>query len=67
MLSNYKKMKTATIWITDDALRLPVEMRAEIFIGYMSCQLTSKKLLAAEEAESPTPTTSSMFVKPPAP
>ena len=67
VLSSYKKMKTATIWITDDALRLPVEMRAEIFIGYMSCHLTSKRLLVDEEAKSPAPTSSSMFVKPPSP
>ena len=67
VLSSYKKMKTATIWITDDALRLPVEMRAEIFVGYMSCHLTSKRLLTGEEAMSPEPTSSSMFVKPPSP
>ncbi|MBL9132565.1 MAG: DUF3108 domain-containing protein [Verrucomicrobiaceae bacterium] len=67
VLSSYKKMKTATIWISDDALRLPVEMRAEIFIGYMSCRLTSKKMLTGADAKSPAPTASSMFVKPPSP
>lgn len=66
-LSSYKKMKTATIWISDDALRLPVEMRAEIFIGYMSCRLTGRTLLTGTDMHSPAPTAASMYVKPPAP
>jgi hypothetical protein len=66
-LSSYKKMKTATIWVSDDAERLPVEMRAEIFIGYMSCRLTGKTFLTGKAAQSAAPSTASMFVKPPMP
>jgi hypothetical protein len=66
-LSSYKKMKTATIWVSDDAERLPVEMRAEIFIGYMSCRLTGKTFLTGQAAQSGAPSTASMFVKPPMP
>lgn len=67
VLSSYKKMKTATIWISDDAERLPVEMRAEIFVGYMSCHLTGKKILTGTDAQSTVPSAASMLVKPPAP
>jgi hypothetical protein len=67
VLSSYKKMKTATIWVSDDAERLPVEMRAEIFIGYMSCRLTGKTLLTGKAAQSAVPSSASMYVKPPAP
>jgi Protein of unknown function (DUF3108) len=66
-LSSYKKMKTATIWVSDDAERLPVEMRAEIFVGYMSCRLTGKTFLNGKAAQSPAPSAASMFVKPPSP
>jgi len=65
--SSLKKMKTATIWISDDAERLPVEMRAEIFVGYMSCHLTGKKILTGTDAQSTVPSVASMLVKPPAP
>ncbi len=44
-LSAYKKMKTATIWVSDDELRVPVEMHAEVFVGYMSARMTGIKML----------------------
>ncbi|MBK8092121.1 MAG: DUF3108 domain-containing protein [Verrucomicrobiaceae bacterium] len=66
-LSSYKKMKTATIWVSDDAERLPVEMRAEIFVGYMSCRLTNKTLLTGKAARASVPSSASMYVKPPTP
>lgn len=65
VLSSYKKMKTATIWVSDDEERLPVEMRAEIFVGYMSCRLTGKTMLSGASARSGTPSAASMLVKPP--
>lgn len=65
LLSSYKKMKTATIWVSDDEERLPVEMRAEIFIGYMSCRLTGKTMLSGGAARSGVPSAASMLVKPP--
>lgn len=64
-LSSYKKMKTATIWVSDDEERLPVEMRAEIFVGFMSCRLTGKTLLSGSAARSGAPSAASMLVKPP--
>lgn len=44
-LSSYKKMKTSTIWISDDDLRLPIEMHAEVYVGYMSARMTGIKML----------------------
>ncbi len=32
-LAPYKKMKTATLWISDDTHRIPLEMRVAAFIG----------------------------------
>ena len=44
-LGSFKKVKTATIWISDDAWRLPVEMHADIFVGFISATLTSREWL----------------------
>lgn len=63
-LSSYKKMKTSTIWISDDALRLPIEMHANVFIGYMSARMTSLKLLEGKAAKATLP---NMAVKSPTP
>ncbi|MGV3661154.1 MAG: DUF3108 domain-containing protein [Prosthecobacter sp.] len=49
-LSSYKKMKTSTIWISDDALRLPIEMHAEVYVGYMSARVTQVKMLEGKAA-----------------
>lgn len=62
-LSAYKKMKTATIWVSDDALRVPIEMHADIFVGYMSARLSDIKMLQGKTAVSSLPTP--MTVKPP--
>jgi hypothetical protein len=64
-LSSYKKMKTSTIWISDDALRLPLEMHAEIFVGYMFARMTGLKMLEGEGAKAAV--TARMDVKPPGP
>jgi hypothetical protein len=64
-LSSYKKMKTSTIWISDDALRLPLEMHAEIFVGYMFARMTGLKMLEGEGAKAAVP--ARMDVKPPGP
>ena len=32
-LKSYKKMKKATLWLSDDAERLPMEIRSDVFIG----------------------------------
>lgn len=62
-LSAYKKMKTATIWVSDDALRVPIEMHADIFIGYMSARLAGIQMLQGGEGNAALPTP--MKVKPP--
>ncbi len=63
-LSSYKKMKTSTIWISDDPLRLPIEMHAEIFVGYMSARMTGIKMLSGKDATATVP--DNMTVDPPA-
>lgn len=55
-LSSYKKMKTSTIWISDDALRLPIEMHAEVFVGFMSARMTSLRFLSGKAAKTSLPT-----------
>lgn len=44
-LKSYKKMKSATMWISDDAERLPVEIRSAVFIGDVRAVLASRKRL----------------------
>jgi len=41
----YSKIERATVWITDDEYRIPLELQAKIFIGYISAQLTHRKFL----------------------
>lgn len=44
-IENYKKIERATIWMSDDDFRLPLEFQGEIFIGYISAQISSRKWL----------------------
>jgi hypothetical protein len=41
-LQPYDKMKKATLWFSDDEYRLPVEIQAEIFIGFVSARVTKR-------------------------
>lgn len=41
----YKKFKSATLWLSDDNERLPVELRSELFIGDIRMTLASAKPL----------------------
>ncbi|MGE9268070.1 MAG: DUF3108 domain-containing protein [Verrucomicrobiales bacterium] len=41
----YKKMKKATLWVSDDAWRVPLELRVEAFIGDVRMSLTEQKNL----------------------
>lgn len=41
----YKKMKSATLWLSDDANRIPVELRSEVFIGDVRMSLAGHKAL----------------------
>lgn len=60
-LASYKKMKTATIWVSDDTWRLPVEMHASIWVGFISATLTKRELLTGPKAKATLPP--SMVVK----
>lgn len=46
-----KQLKSAHFWIGDDEFRLPLEIRAEIFVGSIRVQLTRFQLLEAGAAE----------------
>jgi hypothetical protein len=41
----YKKMKRTTLWLSDDANRIPVELRAEAFIGDVRMTLAAARKL----------------------
>ena len=44
-LLEYDKMKKATLWLSDDNERLPIEIRSEVFIGDVRAILVGKKYL----------------------
>ena len=64
-LSAYKKMKTATIWVSDDELRVPLEMNASVFVGFMFARLTKFEYLSGKEATGSLPARTT--VRPPSP
>jgi hypothetical protein len=41
----YHKMKKTTLWLSDDANRIPVEIRSEVFIGDVRMTLASARKL----------------------
>jgi len=45
VLKPYKKMKKSTLWISDDADRVPLELRSKVYIGDVRMTLKSKKAL----------------------
>jgi hypothetical protein len=51
-LRAYKKMKTATLWVSEDEYRLPLEIRADIFVGYVAATLTERDYLTEDEIKS---------------
>lgn len=51
-LQAYEKMRKATIWLSDDAYRLPIEVQAEIFVGFISARLTGREWLDPSAARS---------------
>ncbi len=60
-LKDYKKLKTATLWVSEDEYRLPLEIRADIFIGYVAATLVERDFLTGSEktghsSEPPVPT-----------
>ena len=38
-------MKKATIWLSDDDFRLPLEVQADIFVGFISARMTERAWL----------------------
>ena len=44
-LKHYKKLKSATLWLSDDTWRVPVEIRAKVFVGDVRVLLTEQKVL----------------------
>lgn len=41
----YKKLKSATLWLSDDANRIPVELRSQVFIGDVRMTLAAARKL----------------------
>lgn len=44
-LRSYKKLKKATMWISDDNQRIPIELRSKVFIGDIRATLTNRAAL----------------------
>jgi len=44
-LKHYKKLKTATVWLSDDAWRVPVEISAKVYVGSVRVFLTKHENL----------------------
>ena len=44
-LKHYKKLKTATVWLSDDAWRIPVEISAKVWVGSVRVFLTKHENL----------------------
>lgn len=44
-LKEYKKLKSATLWISDDEWRIPLEIRAKIYVGSIRITLSNQKAL----------------------
>ena len=47
-LKQYDKMTESSVWVSDDEFRLPIEIRADIFIGYITCLLESREFTDAK-------------------
>ncbi|MFC5049887.1 DUF3108 domain-containing protein [Rubritalea spongiae] len=41
-LKDYKKLKKATMWISDDSQRIPIELRSKVFIGDVRATLVKQ-------------------------
>lgn len=55
VLGSFKKVKTATIWVSDDAWRLPIEMHADIFVGFISATMTKREALTGKAGQGTLP------------
>ncbi len=43
--SPYERIESATVWISDDEFRLPLEFEGDIFIGYVCARMTDRRWL----------------------
>jgi hypothetical protein len=50
-LGSFKKVKTATFWVSDDTWRLPIEMHADIFVGFISATMTKREALTGKAGQ----------------
>ncbi len=53
--SQEEKLQSATIWLTDDERRLPLELRSEIFVGSVRAALVGFHKMEAGEETAATP------------
>ncbi|MGJ8694793.1 MAG: DUF3108 domain-containing protein [Verrucomicrobiaceae bacterium] len=44
-LKEYKKLKSATVWLSDDVHRIPIEISAKVYVGSVRVILTKQELL----------------------
>ncbi|MGD9419267.1 MAG: DUF3108 domain-containing protein [Verrucomicrobiota bacterium JB025] len=44
-LKTYKKLKNSTVWLSDDAWRVPIEVRAKVYVGDVRITLTKHDAL----------------------
>lgn len=44
-LKDYKKLKSATVWLSDDQWRVPIEISAKVFVGHVKIFLAKHELL----------------------
>ena len=44
-LKEYKKLKSATLWISDDQWRIPLEIRAKVYVGSVRMVLKKQQVL----------------------
>lgn len=49
-LKDYSKFKKATVWVSDDEFRVPLEVRADIFVGSVRVTLAERELLEKKGA-----------------
>ena len=48
-LKSYDKAKKATLWVTDDDYRMPLDLQANIFVGFISARSTGMDWIAPDE------------------
>ena len=44
-LETYEKLKSSTLWLSDDAWKIPLEVRAKVYVGDVRMRLVGQELL----------------------